>query len=76
MPLLYDEGSKEFIRLLREIIKVPADQIILAWDLYKLGLQARASALVQLSEVTKSNILPFRSQIWVFPCIFLSLRLL
>ncbi|KAI1407213.1 HET-domain-containing protein [Hypoxylon sp. FL1857] len=33
MPLLYGEGSKAFIRLQQEIIKVSVDQTILAWDM-------------------------------------------
>ncbi|KAI1770026.1 HET-domain-containing protein [Hypoxylon cercidicola] len=37
MPLLYGEESKAFTRLQHEIIKVSADQSILAWDLQDCG---------------------------------------
>ncbi|KAI8963150.1 HET-domain-containing protein [Daldinia sp. FL1419] len=45
MPLLYGEGSKSFVRLQREIIKVSNDQSILAWDSRYYNHDSWASAL-------------------------------
>ncbi|KAL7625908.1 hypothetical protein AAE478_005132 [Parahypoxylon ruwenzoriense] len=45
MPLLYGEGVEAFTRLQGEIIKVSADQSILAWDLQHTDTRPWTSAL-------------------------------
>jgi hypothetical protein len=53
MPLLYGEGTKAFIRLQEEVIKISADQSIFAWQIpeeffdpisYRVGMLAESPA--------------------------------
>ncbi|KAF5528527.1 Vegetative incompatibility protein HET-E-1 [Colletotrichum aenigma] len=66
MPLLYGEGSKAFVRLQEEIIKISDDQSIFACDMEALAMKALEERTSMMAMVGKSDADEFGRGLLIF----------